>query len=36
MTWFNEFPETVVKGYIGAGRRLMKDRIEKYYGIIRS
>ena len=29
MTWLKEFPKIVVKGYIGAVRRLMKDRIEK-------
>jgi len=36
MTWLKEFPEIVVKGYIGDSRRLVKDRIEKDYGIIRS
>ena len=35
MTWFKEFPEIVVKGYIGESRRLMKDRIDKDYGRIR-
>ena len=29
MTWLKEFPEKVVKGYIGESRRVMKYRIEK-------